>query len=414
MKGILRILTVTGLIISSGNYFSCSNENSVEPVKNNVSGKIYSSTKATLSNLQVTIQNKATTTASDGSFSLNEIVFPYDALITDASGHFKTLHRNLNVPGVDLMMSYIDRSSLTNLEITIPDSIFNNDLSILLIFSDGKNISNYKYTDRFTLPSVISMGLGYATFPYTGKLYLLTYKLDNQGRIISYENFGVSEEIEIAPGGNLNYSFTSEQISFNPGEIDVPVNINSTGNTNFVFCQYYIGFSKEKIYNGIFHSMQTFDDQFVVKIPDGLPLQCYNYLNSYSNNIIGTGIDQYLLEPGAQNIFTVTDNPAIMTPADGAVVTDTTKFTYTAGDGEGIYNIIFYENGFVTSVFQSSASFEYGDVKDLVQNKGSSGQLNWYVSKLGKITSVDNFTEEFFRSQKSFKTVSDVRNFRFK
>ncbi|MBK6772770.1 MAG: hypothetical protein IPG78_11745 [Ignavibacteria bacterium] len=76
-----------------------------------------------------------------------------------------------------------------------------------------------------------------------------------------------------------------------------------------------------------------------------------------------------------------------MTPADGTVVTDTTKFTYTAGDGEGIYNIIF---------------------------KGSSGQLNWYVSKLGKITSVDNFTEEFFRSQKSFKTVSDVRNFRFK
>ncbi|MBK9332422.1 MAG: carboxypeptidase regulatory-like domain-containing protein [Ignavibacteria bacterium] len=412
MKALLRIFTVTGLMILSVNFFSCSDD-LVSP-KNTVSGKIYSSTKAALSNLQVTIQNKTTTTASDGSYSLNDIVFPYDALITDASGQYKTLHRNLNVPNADLIMSYIDRSSLANLEITLPDSIFNTDLAIILIFSDGKNISNYKYVDRFTLPSVISMGLGYAELPYTGKLYLLTYKLDNQSRIISYENFGVSEDIVIAPGGNLNYTFTSGQISFNPGELDVPVNINLSGNTNFSFCQHYIGFSKEKIYNGQFISMQTFEDQIVVKIPDGLPVQSYNYLNCYSNQITGNSTEQFLLEPGGQNNFTVTDNPLLMTPPHEAVVTDTTKFTFTYGDGEGIYNLFFYETGYFTSVFQSSASLEYKDIKDLVQNTGSSGRIHWFVIKYGKITSIDNFTKEFFGSQEYFKTDSDVRIFNFK
>lgn len=413
MKTILRILTVTGLLISSVNYFSC-NENTVGPVKNSVSGKIYSSTKATLSNLKVTIQNKTTTIASDGSFSLNDIVFPYDALITDASGRYKTLHRNLNVSAVDLIMSYIDRASLVTLEVNIPDSIFYKELAILLIFSDGKNVSNYKYVDRFTPPSLINLGLGYTAYPYTGKLYLLTYKLDNQSGIISYENFGVSEDIEIAPGGNLNYTFTSEQISFNPGELDVPVNINSTGSSNFAFCQYYIGFAKEKIYSGIFHSMQSYSGHFVVRIPSGLPVQCYNYLNAYSTSANGSGTDQFLMVPGTQNNFTVSDNPVLLTPPVDALVSDTTKFTFSGGGEEGIYNILFYDTGFITSVFQSSPIIEYKDVKDLVQNEGSSGQLFWHVSKFGKISSIDKFATEYFGSQQSFTTGSETRYFRFK
>ncbi|MBK8552079.1 MAG: carboxypeptidase regulatory-like domain-containing protein [Ignavibacteria bacterium] len=410
MKILLRIPTLIVILCLSVINYSCESDNPVAPVANTVNGKVYSVSKATLGNLSVTIQNKSTTTSSDGSFSLNNIVFPYDVVIADETGEFKTLYRSLNTSSPELIMSFIDRAKILPLEITIPDSIFYKQLSILIIFSDGKNINDYRYIKRQVVPSRIGFGLGSNTPEFSGKLYLLTFKHDNEGRILSYENFGVSDDIDIF---NMYYTFTAEQISFNPAELDVPVTINSTANTNFAFCKHYIGFSKEKIYNGVFETIQTFvPGQLSVRIPADLPVQSYNFLDSYSNSATGGGTEQYLLDPAGQNTFTVKDNPSLLTPVQNATVTDTTNFT-TPGDGTGIYNIVFYDSTSYTSVFQSQTSIKFSDVKSLIQLNGSSNQIGWYVSKLGEITSPDNFIDEYFRKQSSFKTGSVLGIFNY-
>ena len=229
MKNIIfNLLILFSIIFISFINISC--DGPIGPVSD-ITGKIYSQSHFPAQNLKVSSQGKSTFTKADGSYSLEGINFPYDLAVIDSAYRYNTyIYKGINVNFIEIPFSeYYSTQPSPILKVTIPEEILQPDIECKVIFSDGKYINvykNYYATDKY-----IYIDIPFSNEAINGKLYVLTYKYDSDYNILSYENYGVSPELNVQSGTLTDYSFTQEQLSFNPGEKVVDCRIESTNNS---------------------------------------------------------------------------------------------------------------------------------------------------------------------------------------
>ena len=385
--------------------FDLSCDNTISPVSD-VSGTIHNKFHFPLANIKVSSQGQTVLTAEDGRFNLSGISIPYDLTVSDSSFHSKTdLYKGLSASNVEFSFDkYPVNNSYATLNITIPNEIIRPDLICKVIYSD-KDITNI-YGNIISPEKNVTLQIPVFNNVIKGKIYVITYIRDANYRILSYENYGTSPEIELNNGDVINYLFTKDQLSLNPGEIDAECTLELIYPN--VLSYYYISFSQKNfsVSNTGFSELTGNYLQF--KIPTGIPDTYYNIVNSWNYNIANSG-GSVIINPNTSNYLKMNEPCEILTPATyKEIINNTTLFSFNTGEGSGIYEINLFNNVSNTTyrIFTSENNFTFDWLEESATEDFSGDNFTWFVTKRGPFSSINDFAVNYFNIQAPFKTNS--------
>lgn len=392
---------------------SCSDDSA--PVNSstiNVTGKLTGSFAQFIPGKQVKIDNQTSITSSDGSFSFSNVTAPYNVIITDSTSDY--LFTNISSGDIRIPdYTIFDNVQTATITITYPPEIIQPGLHIKAMYTDGNYINSYGDY------SPVSVNLP-DNSPVTGKLYVMTYKKNSKGKIISYENFGISAPFEISAGQAKTYNFTLEELSFNPEEGNV--NVRFSPPANYISSNQYLTFtfSKKRTRNySIPIQFESFiENEFTMKIPANLPVEYTTIIGNYvydNSNSVRNNIESFVIPSNTSSVTLINKiPPLLLTPADNATgVTSTTQFTYSQESGNGVY-VIRLQNMSTVKVYTlitESTSFTLSDFAELNLGNISSTQFSWNIEKIGNANSVNEYLTIYTNSQNTFRANSESRRF---
>lgn len=241
-----------------------------------------------------------------------------------------------------------------------------------------------------------------------------------KGKIISYENFGISAPFEISAGQAKTYNFTLEELSFNPEEGNV--NVRFSPPANYISSNQYLTFtfSKKRTRNySIPIQFESFiENEFTMKIPANLPVEYTTIIGNYvydNSNSVRNNIESFVIPSNTSSVTLINKiPPLLLTPADNATgVTSTTQFTYSQESGNGVY-VIRLQNMSTVKVYTlitESTSFTLSDFAELNLGNISSTQFSWNIEKIGNANSVNEYLTIYTNSQNTFRANSESRRF---
>lgn len=391
-------------------FFDISCDNSTGPVSD-VSGVIYNSFHFPLSNVKVSAQGQTVLTSDDGRFNLSGISTPYDLTVSDSSFRSNVdLYKGLNVPYIELEFDkHQGTISYAEINVTLPPEIFQPDVVCKIIYSD-KKFTNIYWTVFFP-NQIANLQIPVFKDVIKGKVYVLAFKREAIGdRVLSYENYGTSPEIEVQEGDVINYTFTNDQLSFNPGEKDVECIIETNlPNTTSIF---NLTFSpKNYFYPNAYFSILT-GNNLQIKIPTGIPDAFYPILN-YN---VGSTAGNFSINPNTSNYINDLNPCEILTPANFSEnVDNSTPFSFSTGEGSGVYEIILFNNVSATTyrIFTTENNFTLEWLTGSTTEDFSGDNFTWTVTKKGPFTSVNDFALNYFNTQNTFITRTDNGYFTF-
>jgi hypothetical protein len=407
----MKIKTVLALIIISAiifNYTGCSDSLTST---NNINGKVSGHDNIPQRGLRVTSGDKTTYTSSDGSFTFENVTYPYDLAVLDTFYRSVSLYKNISTDKLNL---YIDKPgyprTYSYIRIILPVNINLQVLNCMAFFTDGQSLnSSFRLNNSSNVFSVLLPDNN----SVSGKLIILTYKTDNYGKITSYENYGESGMLNLLPDNDIDYTFDSLSLSLNPGEQTVLGNMTINPGPFTISSGYFISFGNLNTRTDNFLSGFT-GRIFNFIIPSGIPRVFNTYINntvyfasSYSNEI-------FHVYPDATNTLVVKDECSLITPANQAEnVTNETAFSFQGGTGNGIYVIcihdILTEKDF--RIITTDNNFTLSGLDQLGLGYISNHFLSWYVRQEGPAGSVNDYVNNFTNIQERFITSSEIRTF---
>ena len=406
------ILSIALLICSGIVYNSC--DTSVDSTISSVSGKIYNYSVIPSSNLKVTVQNQTVYTSSNGSFAFDNVIYPYDLIVTDSSFRSTVyIYKGLSVKNITIPLNRSQSSTdLAFVNVHLPAGFFQSDLECKIIFTDGNYINKYVQVSDLNQDVYFDVPLN-GNNSVSGRLFVLTYKSDSENRILSYENFGQSPEIQLQSGSTFEYTFDSQSLSLNPGEQEIECTFNNISK-NYL-SSFYISFSPKYTFNEtnfIFSELQGSSVNF--KIPTGIPAEFKTFVNNYSYNIPGDAAEDFNVIPNVLNEFTVKVPPDLVSP-DNEIqnVNNNTQFSFNTGTGNGIYEISLFNNvSFIEyKIITSNNNFTLEGLEELEFGNFNNNNFNWNVKKIGPANSMNDFITDFFNKQNHFFSQSTNRYF---
>ncbi|HQY20566.1 MAG TPA: hypothetical protein PLX80_06950 [Ignavibacteria bacterium] len=388
-------------------HLSCDNSSGPESV---VSGIIHNEFHVPLSNVKVSTQGKTVLTSEDGSFNLSGISIPYDLTVSDSAFNLNTdIYKGLSASYLELGFNkYPDINYYAYINAELPVEIFQQDIICKVIFSD-KEFTNI-YSTLLSPNQNAILQVPVFNNVINGKVHVLTYKIDSSHRILSYENYGTSPEIVLNRGNVVNYIFTNDQLSLNPGEKDVECNIepNNFSSLN----SFYLTFSpKNYLYLNSTFSQMT-GNNFQVKIPTGIPDAFYSVVN-YN---VGSTSGNISLVPNTNYIKVNSPCELISPPNNAADVNNSTPFSFSAGEGSGIYEITIFNNvsGANYKIFTTENNFTLNGLEETGNENFSGDNFTWFVSKKGTFSTVNDYAVNKFKIQNPFVSQSQNGFFTFK
>jgi hypothetical protein len=402
------------LILSSFSIYLISCDNNMVNFSD-VSGKIYNSNYSPAANVKVTIGDAVTHTSSDGSFRINNVGYPYNITILD-SGHRKvSVFKKLSTDKVYLSFdnSYSGQE-YADINVSVPDSIINStNKKGKLIFTDGANIQDHS---NINFPETSMRVFLNDNNPVTGKIILLTYKVNSSGNITSYENFGYIDNVTISPGGSYDYSFDSASVSLNPGEENVSGTVFFSQISTEISSSFSISFSgndylNERMSNEFPGASGTL---FNFLVPTNLPLYFNTFIYKSYYSTQGRSFALYKVLPGIQN--TIEPKPAvdIISPVSNASnVSLTTPFSFNDETGNGVYEIIIVDQSRYANyrIVTTSTNFTLQDIEQSGLGSIVNHDLFWVVIKNGVYSSVNDYTNNIKINTNWYNTVTESRFF---
>lgn len=404
----------SAIILSSSLLFFNSCDDAISPT-NTIDGRIYHTNHAPAINFKVEVGDKIANTSDDGSFRLNDISIPYDLVVSDSLYKFVVIYKGLRTVNPSLPLFHGYNSTSTTIYVYLPDSILNLNLYGKVIFTDGNFANGYGSFRPNAPPGPVIIGINEST-PVTGRLIVLTYKKDSNGKIVSYENYGESNELTISPGGIVSYNFTRSELSLNPGELNADVTLRVPSGTGTVSSRYYITFTSKGVfdYSGNMEFENYLGNNFSVKIPGGLPRQFHSMIENTSFGNRGFSGEKYLIFPGNLNTLQIKTPPYQISPDDGTKgVENNTQFSFNKGDGNGIYIIAVMNlsRPGAYHIVKENNNFTLEEIKDIAFGNINNNNFDWQVRKLGELNSMDDFATNYFNLQVSFNSSSQHWNF---
>lgn len=407
-----KILSVINILLFSLICFSC---DSVTSPLSSVSGKVYIYNYLPASNVKVTIQDKSTYSSVDGSFMINDVVFPFDATVLDSISKSVSIYKNLSTDNIVInLIDGVHYLGNTTISVNFPEKIIQSKLNGKIIFTDGDKVNAYMDIPQNSSQADLSFQLNQLT---TGNLLLLTYRKDSTGIILSYENYGESSDITVHPNGSYSYTFDSLSIALNPGEQDATGSFTLPPGYTSYNSGFYLTFTPNIIPAQVFYSYWFSDigkNNFDFKIPVGIPRQFIIIADNTSGRNPGYSMESYVVNPGSSNNFEVKIYPSLITPEEYKNnVSMSDQFYFQGGTGSGVYLINIHNNLHYAdyTIVTAENTFTLESLNDAGLGSLNNSNFSWSVHKLGPSISMNDFVSNNYINGNYFNLYSGVRFF---
>ena len=378
------ILLSAGLILFS----SCSDNvvNSGNP-SNSISGSVFDQNGNVVYPARVWLDYYPYQNVSPyGTFSFNDVRFPYDLTVgrpgsnefirfRNLTTHKPKVYINLNPP-----VTYRHQALVY---MTYPVLLPRGETQVSFLSKGVKYVTNRTYqsdssmllTINWTGNSVIS-----------GKAALIQYKYDSNGKIISYDRFGYRDTL-LSSGETIYLRILNSELQFNPSESSLTVDALGSGPIDtYEMGIAFDGFSKSSDISLFWLYGSGNPVSFLVPGSLSLEYQVYAYLH-YSRNTIyilaGHGGYVYLPQYTTVNLL----YPFTTDSADY-----NTDFIYSGGG-----------NVCVTSFLGPGCNFSVVSTSDTVRLPilpffgiilPAGSQFSWGVKRFNSFTNVDEFVSD--------------------
>ncbi|HMS35415.1 MAG TPA: hypothetical protein PKC91_15145 [Ignavibacteria bacterium] len=407
---ILKSLTIIIPLLLSIIYSSCS-----DPLTGTtgVSGVVRGYNEIPVSSLTLRIGDDYARTADDGSFSFKKVYYPYDLVIYDSTFDIGAIiYKNLSADKLNLFIDrYVNSQSYAQIRIHMPVNFNNGNYQGKAFFTNGQDINaNTGIGNSFSNSLYIHTK---QPEPVTGKIIVLIYSKDINGKIVSYNNYGESPQMTLQPGTITDYTFDSLSLTLNPGEENISGSFDIEG-YNDIRTYYYISFGNTGN-TDYYEELGYFSGWiFNFKIPSGLPLNFKTYIINNTHTGLGSSYETFPVYPSVPNNFTIKDPCTLITPENGSEsVNSGTVFSFSSGSGNGIHivslnNISRYVN---FKIFTDKTNFTLEGLDQLGLGYINNNNFRWDVQEAGPSGSLNDYVVNNINREQFFSTTSVSKEF---
>ena len=279
-------------------------------------------------------------------------------------------------------------------------------------FTDGKNINAIYPGNLLTIEFSDNQ-------PVTGKVCALIYSYDSNG-IISYNKFGVIDNVTVLPNSNNNLTFTDSMLSYNPPESQLSgIILNIPPHNNWFTSCLWISVSPRL---GWYYSANnwfycTENGNFNFNIPSNLlvnyfPVFTISYSDSTSNG--GNIRMNYILpKSGATNLnINVPSYPQISSPPALSYVDSNTIFSYNENYGPHIYHILISDSLKSYNIYTTENNINLRNLWKFGFGKfTANSKISFTVESFGNYNTVDDYVNPDFPNLGTYTAVSRVLNY---
>lgn len=305
-------------------------------------------------------------------------------------------------------MKLTPTSSFTNqckLTVTLANNALSQDVKTKFIFTDGNYLNAYGgitgLSESVRLRNYSSVN---------GIVHLIGYKVDQNGNIMSYENYG-NKPATLTTGGDVIINFDSTDIAFNPSENTISGTYTNTTNNSdlglmtFNFGEYDTPNYASIISFGSFINNSSFNYVVPDNIPGNLKVRMYYQTSALQSKRWS------VINPGTSGITLEMPNPTtILEPGPSAVVTTSTNFKFTEVSGNGFYSIRIYNAENEYRFLTSKTEFTLNDFAVLGIDLNSGNTYSWVVSKINGFDGVNGYVQNPSPLESS-ESISEIRTF---
>lgn len=407
MKNLNKFL----IILCSFILVSCS-ESTVDPGgKITVNGKVYTNDGGIARNVTVKINGSESHVSNDGSFSISGVESPYDLMVLEPS-NAAYIYKGLSIsnPLVTIYGSENSMSACAML-VTLPFVLQSNQKALFYFKEEPGTLG--PTTGVFRLDSVT-----YSFYQHwnegpviRGSFYILIITTNSNSEVVSYDGFYKKENIELHAGV---YQYVTPSLSefTNPGEATYTGNLVLPPGTAFgnMFGNFSLTFRDQGTYlDGNPIVLGVSGTSYSIKVPTGIPASFRVIFAAYaasSYNYIFA-----LQEIGAVSSVRMDNGPQSISPSDGQNISLRTPFTWTAGEGTGIYEFQFNGNGKFYSIISSSTESILPSLASHGLGIVQGQDYFWTVRKLKGYQNINVYARDPFLQKNTGIVTSQRRRF---
>ncbi len=396
--------------------FSCQSDYSTAPDKKiTVTGTVKTFLQFNVPNITVKIGDKSAITNSEGKFVISDVTTPYDIYFSDSSVSGSTINRNgfiyKNLAiGNPLLIYGSNSNTLTgNINVIFSNGIAANKKAATF-FSNYSDINAH----GMNLPSQDSISemsvFLHENKPVKGRLIALIYTVNSSQEIVSYDNFGFKDEIEISPGGNNNIIFTPDELTYNPQEAEISGSIsgNLPPNAYLELTHFYLSFSGISPVTFLNRMALCFfeNSSFSVKVPANLPILYYTLIGTRivdGTNFLGsgnflvpnynqTGLQLNLLQQA--ELISPPDNSTNFNPKNALQWSQPQNgkvFTLNIVNISGNETISYY-------IYTSDLNFTLDEISKFNFQSPYGKTFSWSVDAIGGYSSINDYVYPYYNN----------------
>jgi hypothetical protein len=401
MKNILAIfisILVIGMI-----FFGCTKKTIIEPLGPiNVDGFVKDYRGTPVSGAVVMIPGKATvTTTASGTFSFANVTTPYDVTVIVSSSKRAIVYKGLNRPNPKLL--YTEYLPITQYSATISGTVPVVSGKTTKITFIGNLGSNYATTTAGTYSFTFYW---YGTDSVVGKFFVLRYETNVSGLPVDYDAYW-TKNMTLKNGVTYSGENFTAVDAVNPGETNISGSTVHPSDYTVSTRYLYARFADALLYFCYDPSYAT--DGFVFTVPSIQGLTFAIWTNGYqtSNSSIFTANMQHDITAGSTGV-TVTLNGASRPtiPINNSTNVDTlTQFTWTQGEGSGVYLIRIYPTSSSNPSYDIFTTSTIGTIPNLsAQALGlpSNTAYSWRVFRYYPLTTTDDVASDTYRTMSNY------------
>jgi len=395
-------------------FYACKSD-SIIPISTikDVTGKVVGIYGYPHKNIIIRIGNKTAVTSTDGFFFINDVQTPYDLYLKDSVKKTGYIYKGLTSDniGIRLISSTPPPNSSAVVNVNYPPGLFQSDGK--LIFTDEDYVN--KYTPAGNNGGSINLYVAPGS-SLTGKVIVLLFSKNN-GRITSYDRFGMKDSITISAGETLNLNFTENDLSYNPVDKTVSYNlIPESGYTaGYRFLFLHFGTRQTLLYSSELAYEIINSDNFSLVIPEQLPQSFTPIFFAQAQNPSGVSCQEKFFLTGISGNLQMNSAPQLIYPPDNFHNADTnTIFSFDRYSTEpGIISVVFRETPGDTTyqILTSSENITLQGLSSFGFGSLSNKTFNWSCSKLGEYQSVDEYLSPALNVYKQFSSNTESRTF---
>jgi hypothetical protein len=252
----------------------------------------------------------------------------------------------------------------------------------------------------------------------SGKLYYLEITVDprNRWNFLSFDKFGM-KDVTLANGYNDPIIFTNADISYNPAEYLMPVNINLPSGFRSESNILLSAPSKHKSSDlPLHHLWGALNANKLIPILPGNDFKIKLYTEYRTSQIFDSEGNEFIhVNPGEPANFTHNKTINLLAPSNqGQNVVDSTSFVITDSDGPAVYEYtLCVEPERYLTFYTTEKSIRFSDFRTSFFSPYKNKQYYWQVRKFPKFNSTDEFLSQpyILDNRLNYIELSEVRSF---